>query len=209
VVHVGGAAMTLPRYLVATRPRSRPLVVEPDAALVALVRERLPWPRRAGIRVREAEGRAAVRTLGDGSADVVVVDAFTGNAAPPHLTTAEAFADAARVLDAAGTYLLNVADGAPMAYARRVLAAALDTWPHVLVMADAAVLRKRRFGNLVLAASAQPLPVAALVRRTRAWAFPARVVDGDELARLAGGATPSRDADPAHPSPMPGDLWGR
>jgi len=40
-VHVGGGACTLPRYVAATRPGSRQIVIEPDQALVELVRERL------------------------------------------------------------------------------------------------------------------------------------------------------------------------
>ena len=38
VVHVGGAAMTLARYIAATRPQSAQLVLEPDAELTAFVR---------------------------------------------------------------------------------------------------------------------------------------------------------------------------
>ena len=34
VVHVGGAAMTLPRYVAATRPTSAQIVLEPDTELI-------------------------------------------------------------------------------------------------------------------------------------------------------------------------------
>lgn len=43
-VHLGGGAMTLPRYLAVTRPGSRQDVVEADAGLAALVAEVLPLP---------------------------------------------------------------------------------------------------------------------------------------------------------------------
>ena len=56
-IHVGGAGLTLPRWIAATRPGSRQLVLEPDEALTALVRERLPLPRESGIRVRGEGGR--------------------------------------------------------------------------------------------------------------------------------------------------------
>src|SRR3954447_24569689 len=36
VVHVGGAAMTLPRYVATTRPRSSQVVLEPAAAVTEL-----------------------------------------------------------------------------------------------------------------------------------------------------------------------------
>lgn len=207
VVHVGGAALTLPRYVAATRPRSRQLVLEPDAALVELVRERLPWGRAVGIRVRVAEGRAAVATLRDASADLMVLDAFVGGRLPGHLVTAEAMRDAARVLGPQGTYVLNVGDGPPLRFARRVVATLFGVWPHVALVADPGVLRGRRYGNLILAASQVPLPLAELSRRAAGAAFPARVVHGDALARLVSGAAPSTDADPAPSPDPPPDLW--
>ncbi|NUS17144.1 MAG: spermine synthase, partial [Streptomyces sp.] len=41
-VHLGGGALTLARYVAATRPRSTQQAVERDAALVQLVRRELP-----------------------------------------------------------------------------------------------------------------------------------------------------------------------
>jgi hypothetical protein len=41
-VHVGGAAMSLARYVAVTRPRSSQVVLEPDTELTAFVREHLP-----------------------------------------------------------------------------------------------------------------------------------------------------------------------
>ena len=46
VTHVGGGAGTLARYVAATRPRSPQIVLEPDAALTATVRARLPFSAR-------------------------------------------------------------------------------------------------------------------------------------------------------------------
>src|SRR6185369_7070389 len=44
-LHLGGGALTLPRYLAATRPRSSQRVVERDARLTGMVRGALPLPR--------------------------------------------------------------------------------------------------------------------------------------------------------------------
>jgi len=41
VIRVGGAAMTLPRYVAATRPSSAQIVLEPDIELTAFVRRHL------------------------------------------------------------------------------------------------------------------------------------------------------------------------
>jgi hypothetical protein len=72
----------------------------------------------------------------------------------------------------------------------------------VCVIAEAAVLRGRRFGNLVVAASDHGLPVAGLTRRAAADPFPARLVAADALERFIAGTTPITDAR-AEPSPAP------
>ena len=45
-VHLGAGALTIPRYVEATRPGSRQQVIELEPALVDLVREQLPLPPR-------------------------------------------------------------------------------------------------------------------------------------------------------------------
>jgi hypothetical protein len=75
-------------------------------------------------------------------------------------------------------------------------------------MGDAAVLRGRRFGNLVLAAADHGLPVAELTRRTAGDPFPARLLHGDDLARFAAGAKPITDAcAKLSPAPPP-EVFG-
>jgi hypothetical protein len=73
---------------------------------------------------------------------------------------------------------------------------------HTCVIAEAAVLRGRRFGNLVVAAGGHQLPIAGLTRRTAADPFPARMVEGAELDRFVAGSEPITDAH-AEPSPAP------
>ena len=90
VVHVGGAALTLPRYVTATRPSSAQIVLEPDEELTQVVRERLPLPRRSGIKVRAVDGRSGIAAMRDDFADLVIVDAFAGARVPPELTTTPA-----------------------------------------------------------------------------------------------------------------------
>lgn len=98
ITHLGGAAMTLARYVEHTRPGSPQLVLEPDARLTERVRAHLPLPRGHRIRVRPTDGRAGMAALATDSADVVVLDAFDRGTVPPDLTTLEALAECARVL---------------------------------------------------------------------------------------------------------------
>jgi spermidine synthase len=201
-VHLGGGALSLPRYLAHTRPGSGQLVVEIDAQLVAFVREHLPWDRRWRLRVRAGDAREALASRRAGSADLVVADAFAGARTPAHLTSVQFVQLAAAALRPGGVYAANIADGAPLAFARGQAATVRAVFPHALLITEPSVLRGRRFGNLVLAASREPLPVEQLARSCAADPFPARVTAGQQLEDWIAGAAPVTDAT-AVPSPAP------
>jgi spermidine synthase len=187
-VHVGGAGCTLPRYVAARRPGSRQVVLESDPQVVSFARETFGYSRRSGFRLRQADGLAGLSDLADGAWHVVVRDAFLGDTTPAHLTTVSFVREVARVLAGDGVYVANVADRPGIGLARRELATALTLFRHVLLVGETQHLRGRRYGNVVLAASHRPLPVAQLTRRVVAGPVPARVVPPKEAAALAAGA---------------------
>ncbi len=202
VVHVGGAAMTLPRYVATTRPRSAQVVLEPAVAVTDLVRRELPLPDRSGIKVRPVDGRSGIAALRDGFAELVVVDAFADARVPGDLVTGAFFADVARVLEPSGQVVLNVTDRAPFGWTRRVIAGLRTVFPEVLLTAEPATLRAKRLGNLVVVASRAAVPVEALRSRAASAPSPYRVLDGAQVSDGFGGGTPFTDAD-AEPSPAP------
>jgi spermidine synthase len=205
-LHLGGGALTLPRYIAHNRPGSQQLVAELDAALTELVRKRLPLPtaRRGRIRVRAEDARKVLESVPADSYDVIVSDVFAGARTPFHLTTAECARAASRALRPGGAYLANVADGPPLAGSRQAVSTVRSVFAEVCLVAEPGVLRGRRLGNFVLAASADPLPVDGLRRRTAGDPFPARVVDGAELARFAAAAQVITDAaGPDESAPQP------
>lgn len=208
VTHVGGGACTLARYVAATRPGSPQIVLEPDAALTALVRTRLPFARGTRVRIRPVGGREGVAALGDASADVLVLDAFHGGRVPAELATAEFFAEVARVLRPDGVLLANTADGGELRFTRRLVTTVATALPELLVRADPAVLKGRRYGNVLVAASRAGLPVAEVTRAAAAAMFPHRVLSSAALAAFAGGSAPLTDADPMR-SPAPPDASWR
>ena len=202
VVHVGGAGLTLPRYVAATRPRSAQVVLEPDAALTALVREALPLPARSGIKVRAVDGRTGLAALREDHAEVVVLDAFDAGRVPGALVTRECFAELARVLVEDGWALLNLSDRAPWQHTRRVLAGLAEHLPHLLLTAEPATLKGRRPGNLVVVATRGRVPEAALRARRGAVALPYRVLGSREVRDAFGGGRCFTDAD-AEDGPAP------
>ncbi|MFJ4756664.1 MULTISPECIES: spermidine synthase [unclassified Streptomyces] len=204
VVHLGGGALTLARYVAATRPRSTQQVVERDAPLVGLVRRELPLDRNARIRVRSTDAREGLAKVPDGWADLVIADVFSGARTPAHLTSAEFLDEVRRALAPGGWYAANLADGPPLTHLRGQIATAAARFAEVALVADPTVLRGRRFGNAVLLAADQPLPVTDLTRRAASDPHPGRVEHGRTLRDFTGGATPVTDAS-AVDSPAPPD----
>ena len=211
-VHLGGGALTIPRYVEATRPGSRQQVIELEPALWDLGREELPLPRGTSLRVRIGDAREGLDRLPAGlvgNVDLLVSDVYSGAQTPAHLTTIEFYRSAARFLAPDGVLLVNVADGAGLAFARRQVATVRAVLEHVLVLAEVQTLKGRRFGNLVIAASASPLPTEWLPRLMAAGPHPAKVAQGAELDEFARGARIATDAD-ATPSPKPASsVFGR
>ncbi|WP_330334920.1 fused MFS/spermidine synthase [Streptomyces sp. NBC_00536] len=205
LLHLGGGALTLPRYAAATRPGSRQRVVEFDRGLLELVAERLPLPADAGIELHAADARAWLEAAPGRSADVLVADVFGGSRVPAQLTSVEYARQAARVLRPGGVYVANLADGAPFAFLRGQLANFATVFPELALIAEPGVLRGRRFGNAVLVGSDRELPVAALARACAGDAFPARVEYGAGVAKLTGRAAVVADAEAvASPEPPEG-----
>jgi len=204
-LHLGGGALTLPRYVAATRPGSRQQVVELESDLVEFVREHHPLARGAQVRVRHGDAREVLAKLPgglDGVVDVAVVDIFSGSRTPAHVTSAEFYALLSPRLAPGGIVAVNVADGAGLTFARSQAATLAHDFEHVAIAADTSMLKGRRFGNIVMYASHDELPFAQLPRRLASDPAPAKLVDGEELRRFIAGAPVVTDAT-AIPSPPP------
>ncbi len=209
LLHLGGGALTLPRYVAATRPRSQQRVAEIDGPLVALVRAELPIDARHRIRVSTADGRELLARTRAASLDALVVDVFAGARVPASVVTMEFFALAAGALRPTGVLILNIVDGKPLAFARRLTATARTSFASTAVAAEAAVWRGRRFSNLVLIAAQTQLPAPALASRLAGGPFPARLEHGPALTSFVGTAEPIRDDDEAATPQPPADLFAR
>ncbi|MET9403745.1 fused MFS/spermidine synthase [Kitasatospora sp. NPDC002965] len=203
-LHLGGGALTVPRYLAATRPGSRQRVVEVDGPLLALVAEHLPWHGPgADITAVVGDARAALAEAAPGSLDLVVADVFHGSRTPGHLTSVEFLRLASAALRPGGCYAANLADGPPLAFARAQAATVRAVFPEACLIAEPPVLRGRRYGNILLVGSTGPLPVADLVRRLAGDIFPARLTDGADLAAFVARTEPVTDATATDSPPPP------
>src|SRR2546430_5168560 len=82
VLHLGGGALALPRYVAATRPGSRQRVVDRDAALITLVRRGLPVPPPAGLPGPGAAARTPARSTPPPAVDPILGGVFPGARTP-------------------------------------------------------------------------------------------------------------------------------
>jgi SAM-dependent methyltransferase len=206
-VHLGGGAATLARYVEATRPRSRQVVVEIDPDVVALAREHLGLRTHPRLRVRVGDAAELLPRRPDASVDLVVTDAFDRPAEIPAALTTPAFAaELRRVLRPSGVHVLNVVDGRHVPRARDHAGTLARHFEHVAIVAPRAMLRGRAAGNALVLASASPLPLDALARRA------AGSIDREEVVPVnpgRGGPGTSKARHRAGPSRNASDRRGR
>jgi SAM-dependent methyltransferase len=204
-VHLGAGAFTLPRYIAATRPGSRQQVIELETDLVDFVREHLPLPRQANIRVRHGDARAVLEKLPAGlrgTVDLLVVDVFSGARTPAHVTSLEFYREAVTLLKPDGVIAVNVADGPGLHFARGQAATLLAATGDVAALAETQILKGRRFGNVVLIGSPTALPLDWMPRLLAGGPHPSVVVGGADLRKWIAGAPVVLDAT-AVQSPPP------
>lgn len=184
VLHLGAAGCALARAWDATRPGSRQVAVDIDAALVKYVREWFDLPAAPALRIRAQSADDAVATAKPGSYDIIVRDVFSGNTTPLDLTTSEFTARIAQALKPDGLYLANCADRPPLKEAKRELVILGSIFPAVAAIAEVAVLAGKRYGNVVLAASSidnAKFDSPQLARALRSLPAPAKIITGSEL----------------------------
>lgn len=204
-VHLGAGALTIPRYIEATRPGSRQQVIELEADLVDLVRSQLPLPKHASIRIRYGDAREMLGKLPAGlrgEVDLLVVDVFSGSRTPAHVTSLEFYTEAVSLLKPDGVIAINIADGPGLVFARGQASTLLSSTKDVAALGEAQILKGRRYGNIVLVGSPTELPLEWMPRLLAGGPHPARVVHGRELKEWIAGAPVVTDAT-AIKSPPP------
>lgn len=154
-LHLGGAGCALARAWDATRPGSCQLAVEIDGLLASSVRRWFDLPRSPRLRIRVGDAARVLPGLRQGQWDVVVRDVFTRGEVPPSCRDEAFLAACLRALAPAGLLLVNTVSP-PREALGEELGVLQGLFGGVLVVADPAVARGARRGNLVLAARREP-----------------------------------------------------
>lgn len=191
VLHLGAGAMTLPRYLAATRPGCAQLVVELDRALIEFIQFGLPLPPDSGVTVLNADARTAIEDEADDAFDVIVNDVYRGASMPARVGDTGFVAHTARVLAPGGVYVANVLDAAGLVLTKRQLATIRTAYADTALLSTPQMWKGRRDGNVVIAAAREadglPLPRIAAYARPR---LNLALKHGEDLDRFLAGTVP-------------------
>jgi hypothetical protein len=110
------------------------------------------------------------------------------------------------VLRRDGVYVCNLSDATPFALSQVVAATLRAVFGSVVLLAEPPVLRGRRSGNLVLAATDREIPLSDLSRRAAGGPVRFRVVTAEELTGFIDRAKPAEAESDLPPS---GESTGR
>jgi spermidine synthase len=186
VLHLGGGALTLPRYVEATRPGSRQVVVELDRELLEIVLARLPLPRGDEIEIVVGDAASVIGDLaaaGDDEFDLVIVDLYARLEAPAFVDTPRFMDGCLALVAPRGLLVVNVADAPGLTRLRaqaRAVARAAPT-AELLVAGEPAVLSGAEEGNTVLVAAPDGVPAELVRRLLEHGPHPAAVLEHDRL----------------------------
>lgn len=189
VLHLGAGALTLVRYVQATRPGSRQTAVDVDAELLDFVLDAMPLAEGTACEVMIGDAADVVLEQADGAFDVVVLDIFAGADAPAHLTSPDFAAHLLRICTEDGVVLVNVGDDPPLDFARAQSRQLSSLTPTTVVLTEAAMVDGGQAGNVVIAARRSAWPAAWTTALLAAGPHPAAVLVGPERAAFEGTAT--------------------
>jgi spermidine synthase len=199
VLHLGAGACSLARYFAATYPQARQVAVDIDARLTELVRDWFDLPRAPLLRLRVGDARTVTESLTDSTRDLIIRDVFAGALTPSPLTTLEFTTQVRRVLAPGGIYVVNCGDTRDLSLARSEAATIGSIFEHLTIIADPAMLKGRRYGNIVIAGSDVPIGDSPALTRALLGGVPAQIWLDPKVRDFAAAGKILRDVAPQSP----------
>ena len=185
-LHLGAGALTLARYIQATRPGSIQYTVELERELLDFVLRQLPLPEGTELHAIIGDARDALTELDPGLRfDVVILDIFSGPEAPAHLACTEFYSELRERLVPEGLLIVNVGDEPGLTLVRSQAAAMRRAMGDVAAVAEAGTFDGRYPGNIILAGTQTSWPAGWSEELTARGPHPARVLAGVDLDALA------------------------
>lgn len=184
-LHLGAGALTLARYIQATRPGSRQHAVELERELLDFVLDQLPLPAGTVLTSHVGDAREELAALpAELRFDVVILDIFSGPEAPAHLACADFYREAAAVLAPGGLLAVNVGDEPGFALVTSQTKAMQEAMASVGAYGTSMLFTRRYPGNIILLGLNEPWPEAWVQALVAAGPHPATVLTGTDLDQL-------------------------
>ncbi|MDQ6755003.1 MAG: fused MFS/spermidine synthase [Actinomycetota bacterium] len=188
-LHLGAGALTLARYIQATRPGSIQHAVELERELLDFVLQQLPLAAGTDLTSHIGDARYALADLPVGAAfHVVILDIFSGPEAPEHIACTEFYQEAAARLAPDGVLIVNVGDEPGLTLVRSQIGAlrrAMAPSGDVAAFAESGMFSGRFPGNIVLVGTVFPWPAEWTGDLVARGPHPATVLARVDLDRLA------------------------
>ena len=185
-LHLGAGALTLARYIQATRPGSLQYAVELERELLDFVLQQLPMPAGTVLHTLIGDARDALAELPAGLRfDVVILDIFSGPEAPAHIAGAGFYTEAAARLTPDGVLIVNVGDEPGLTLVRSQVAALRQVMDGVAAFAESGMFAGRHPGNIILIGTRGPWPAGWTEELTARGPHPGTVLAGVDLDGLS------------------------
>ena len=186
-LHLGAGALTLARYIQATRPGSVQYAVELERELLDFVLKYLPLPEGTDLTTIIGDARDALGALDtDLRFDVVILDIFSGPEAPAHIASSGFYREAKAHLGPDGLLIVNVGDEPGLTLVQSQVVALREVMGDVAAFAEAGMFEGRYPGNIILAGTPGKWPEQWTAELLARGPHPARVLAGVDLDALAG-----------------------
>ncbi|MDJ0313848.1 fused MFS/spermidine synthase [Arthrobacter sp. H35-D1] len=186
-LHLGAGALTLARYIQATRPGSVQHAVELERELLDFVLDKLPLPEGTELSTHVGDAREELAALPSGlKFDVVILDIFSGPDAPAHLACADFYREAAAVLAPEGILAVNVGDEPGFTLVTSQTQALQAAMEQVAAYGTTMLFTRRYPGNIILVGKNGAWPEGWAQALVAAGPHPATVLTGVELDELTG-----------------------
>ncbi|MDO4917428.1 MAG: fused MFS/spermidine synthase [Rothia sp. (in: high G+C Gram-positive bacteria)] len=187
VAHLGAGALTLARYIQATRPGSAQVAVDIERELPTLVLDHLSMPAGSQLEVIIDDARAAISQLAPALSavagiDAIIVDIFSGWGAPEHLIEPGFYKELKAELADSGVLLVNVGDDPGFTFFAAQARTLLNTFEHVWCLTEQSLLNAKHAGNMILVGTQNALDADTRARLAAAGPHPGVVLDTHELA---------------------------
>jgi hypothetical protein len=179
-LHLGAGALSLARYIEATRPGSPQVAVEIETDLLDFVNAVIPLSNEKDVELLTGDARDVVEKNIQRFAnkfDLIIAEIYLDRTTPAHVTSLEFYSLLKSTLSTNGVLIVNVVDGGDYEFAPNQYVTLKKVFNNVKAVFDKEDLNSKAFTNILMIAS-DSSSVANIVDYSNLEPRPAIIVSG-------------------------------